>query len=237
MSQTETSTSTAFSQQGNVLFLILIAVALFAALSYTISQSMQASPGKTAREQMNLNVSQLFQYVAGIEQAVQRMKFSGIQEEQISFHHTLWGHNDYQHTSGQPMLHQIFQPQGGGVSLHPPPKDLNDGTMWQITGHLEVVDVGMTCGSPVCAELILVLPNIKPTACALINDYMGVQTLPDTVPLTAIETRFTGTFGADGVIGDEGGALRSVPSGCFEGGGGAGAPAGTYHFYHVLIPR
>ncbi|MBI4031193.1 MAG: hypothetical protein HY370_05905 [Proteobacteria bacterium] len=60
-------------ERGNVLFLILIAVALFAALSYAVTQSTRSGTGDASSETSLVNSSTLTQYPAGIRTGLVRM--------------------------------------------------------------------------------------------------------------------------------------------------------------------
>ena len=64
------------NQNGNALFLILIAVALFAALSYAVTNSGRGGSG-VDREQAEINASQVLQQVAAIQAQIQRLEIIG----------------------------------------------------------------------------------------------------------------------------------------------------------------
>ncbi|HEY8190982.1 MAG TPA: hypothetical protein VIG74_01055, partial [Alphaproteobacteria bacterium] len=59
-------------ERGNVLFLILIAVALFAALSYAVTQSSRSGGGDANSETNLINSATLTQYPAGLRTSIIR---------------------------------------------------------------------------------------------------------------------------------------------------------------------
>lgn len=72
-------------EQGNVLFLILIAVALFAALSYAITSSSRTSDGNTKKDKTALCVSQINSMLAGLDTEIMRIRYRGYQLHEIDY--------------------------------------------------------------------------------------------------------------------------------------------------------
>ena len=68
--------SSEYAQSGNVLFMILIAVALFAALSYAVTSSSRSGGNNASRESLQIEGAQIAQYVTGIQNSIMRMKIS-----------------------------------------------------------------------------------------------------------------------------------------------------------------
>jgi hypothetical protein len=102
------------SQRGNVLFLILIAVALFAALSYAVTQSTRGG-GDANREKAELKAAQILQWHAVLKSETLRFSLrSGIAAGDIR----ITGGNSWTAcTSGTDCL---WAPEGGGVEYPPP---------------------------------------------------------------------------------------------------------------------
>ena len=70
-------------QNGNVLFLILIAVALFAALSYAVTSSSRTNEGTATQEVDKLQISQVLQDCTALRSATERFLFRGVADTQI----------------------------------------------------------------------------------------------------------------------------------------------------------
>lgn len=74
------------NQKGNILFLILIAVALFAALSYAVTQSTRSGGGDATKEKMAADAAAFIQYTAGLEAHIQRMNVGdGVAVDKFNF--------------------------------------------------------------------------------------------------------------------------------------------------------
>lgn len=105
------------SEKGNALFLILIAVALFGALSYAVTQSGRGS-GTIDRETDPLIVAELLDYGAFVRTAITRMILTGTSVEMIntcSPDMPLFSPDCDSMTSAQLDV-TLFAPIGGGIT-------------------------------------------------------------------------------------------------------------------------
>ncbi len=223
---------------GSALIIILIAVILFSALTYAATGSFRGGDSGTSSSEDNARIksSQIIQYATSIEQSVMKMLLKGTSDTDLSFDTEAWGHSDYQHSPQQPVSNRIFHPQGGEVSWSRPPKDSNDGSPWVITGAIRIPEVGLTCADESCSELVAILPNITKAVCDKLNSILGVSGGQEIVDLAATSAKFTGTYSAGDILGNEA-IAPGTRTGCFEGAGGGGAAPETYHFFHVILPR
>lgn len=64
-------------ENGNILFLILLAVVLFAALSYAVTQSMRGGGNDATREQADLYAAEIFNVITLMQEQMKRTKLSG----------------------------------------------------------------------------------------------------------------------------------------------------------------
>ena len=77
-------------ERGSVLFIILLAVALFAALSYAVTSSTRSTGGDASKETNALNAAQMVQYTSVLDNQLMRMRISNnCDPSQISFENSL----------------------------------------------------------------------------------------------------------------------------------------------------
>lgn len=235
------------SERGNVLFLILIAVALFAALSYVVTQSTRSGGGSTEREQNILSSAQMTQYPTALRTALIRMILSGVAVEALAFN----APGDFTGVSSPTYL--VFGPQGGGAVFQAAPADLMSNNLpgvWYYNAQFEVPGIGQSGAGG--NDIIAFLVGINSGVCKQVNDELGISTtscgsgtLQAGVPIvtnsvTGITTQMEDgyTFPVADQVDIQGTCtdifLRQA-SGCFYHATGPSGPA--YIFYSVLLER
>lgn len=175
-------------RSGNVLFFILIAVALFAAFSYAVLGSTRGGGASINKEKSTLLVSQLLHYPVMIRAAVSRMVLSGANIEDISIYGFLWIPDD----TGMPDVNDpvldefshlyIFHPKGGAVNYQNVSADVLESFNPPI--HIShrnwlLPDVGTELAIPGIGgddpEMAMLLPGMKPEICRAVNESLGVN--------------------------------------------------------------
>lgn len=223
-------------ESGNVLFLILIAVALFAALSYAVTQSTRSGGGDATSETNLVNSAQLTQYPAGIRTSMVRMIIGGQSAESLRFNPP----SDFGNCGDNERC--VFHPQGGGATYQMAPASViaSGNGQWYFNGHFEIENIGTASGgSSDGNDLIAFLPGISEALCRRINEELGIgTTIPDTGAdwATNYEQYMDHTYtipASETIIGGVAGTedLSGEPYGCFQNNGG------DFVYYHVLIER
>jgi hypothetical protein len=245
-------------EAGNVLFLILIAVALFGALAYVVTKGSRSGVGNVNKEKYGLNVSQLTQYPLAVRAAVLRLSTTtGKGSENVSFDWPGWGNTAYQHAVPVEDENKVFHPKGAGVPFQKPDTqkmlDQNQSSQpgwgqWLFTGTTCIPGLGTgddaTCNSsPTQMDLIAILPYVKKELCEAANMTMKINVGTGGTPPVdqgdawrAANPEFDGTYTTGEALIDAGNVLYGKDAGCFEGGGGT-PPTGTYHFFMSLVHR
>ncbi len=243
-------------QRGNILFLILLAVVLFAALSYAVTSSTRGGGKDVGDEKAQSIASALLQYASLAEQTVSRLKLTnGCSDTQLSFENgTVTGYANA-NAPADKRCH-VFDPAGGGMAWQSPPIGANsDGTPYLFTAQICIPSVGTgpvsgcwTDGSDSDTELLIMLSGVNEKVCNYINARSDIAAAGDGLPPFSnggsmqTKYKFTGTFlGTTSSNHIAGLAFKGRPTGCFEmpasAGDNSNTRAGNYVFYHTLLVR
>lgn len=226
------------NESGNVLFLILIAVALFAALSYAVTSSTRSGSGDASSETNLISSAQVTQYPSSVSTAIVRMIIAGTAVDTVRFN------RPSEFTDLDSTAIGVFHPSGGGATYVQAPADVmvsGSPGNWVFNGELEVPDIG-TAGAG-GNDIVAYLVGIKQAICKKINQEHG---LGSTIPVLSADR--SGDYGDrmydDGTtdyslpttdvpdIDDGSGSFDGKPFGCFQNAG-----PGDYVYYHVIVER
>jgi hypothetical protein len=178
------------SQNGNVIFIILIAVALFAALGFAITASTRASGnGNINKDKGDLTASRILNFTVSVQGAVTRlMTMSGEPITSLKFNNDLSTTFDgtpilsAMGTPADPSLY-VFHPQGGGAI----PQVFEDavtpcsGCANQVkAGHFSVIWLNVPNAGTEASDVALQIADLDNEACLAINRRQGINFIPNT---------------------------------------------------------
>lgn len=239
-------------QSGNILFLILIAVALFAALSYAVTQSSKTGGSSISKDKAKLAASQIIQYATTVQQTVTRlMLINQCSDTQLSFERSPFDGSDTAYVNPNAPANKkchVFHPDGGGITEGRPSDNMLDESLegvgmfygeYVVIGLAHMSEIGSDCTDAACAELSIFLPNAREEICLEINKRFNIAAPVPTNGVTnfhgAIGVPFKGSYSytnAGSVISNP--ALAGKETACLN----RNNPIyGKHGFYHVLIAR
>ncbi len=158
------STKTRYNERGNMLFMILLAVVLIAALSAAVMSGGSPESSNIDDETLAIKASEVQRYASELERAVFFAMQNGLSESDLRFSHPD-AHADYGDLSADTdKTDQIFHRDGGGAAYRAAPSDINDGSAWEFYGGTHLPGAGSDK-----ADLIAVLPNVTAAFCTKIN--------------------------------------------------------------------
>lgn len=232
------------SQNGNMLFIVLVGIALLGFLTLILSRSSEHTEDTGSTEQSSITASEILRQAGGMQGAFGRLQASGCSEYQISFDGTSIAGYANAKAPADESCH-MFAMGGGGM------KDLTaktgwlDETLtaqpgyaeWNVSNDVCVEGVGLDDAS--CAsdgdnneETILWLGYLTQTMCLQVNRIAGVSNPSGAPPVSSYTWlpagRYTGVVAEAGRLSTTGAVLTGKKAGCFEDGGG------NYVFYQVL---
>jgi hypothetical protein len=224
------------SESGNVIYFILIAIVLLAALSVAVSQGGRFSTTSLSADQQRLLATEIIDYGDTMAKAVAQLRLRGVQISQLSFAWTSLpaGYGVY---NASPAT-ELFNPSGGGIDYKQPPANaMATPGDYIFTAANEIYQVGTTCGSASCTDLIMLAGPLKDGMCTTINTILGVanpSSLPPEDTDGDLTTLYAGTATYTATIGNKPSSapLAGKTAACYRLSG-----SNQDYFYQVLIPR
>ena len=184
------------NKNGNVLFLILIAVALFAALSYAITSSSRGS-GTIDRENAAITASEISEYINNLRFGIKRLKIvNGCEDRELNFNNPI--ETGYNNTSAPTDGScDVFGAKGANLTFSRPSAGTGADEPYYITGirYLKVGDDSL-------ADIIIYLPLKNKAVCDAINNRHDLPTTNvaiDRITRTTYydNVKFKGSFGSN----------------------------------------
>ncbi|MFH1158860.1 MAG: hypothetical protein V1721_08320 [Pseudomonadota bacterium] len=225
------------SVRGNAVFLILIVILLFAALSFAITQNWRGIDATATEEQARLTAAELIQYGIGLRPVIDRMMLlDGVSDTNTSGAGILFsaaGADAAYGVPGAQAATELFHVGGGKARYQlPPPDACVSSCAYEFSGQYTVTGVG-TNGNP---ELVMLVIDVTLAVCEKANDLLntGWSTIPAGGDLTL--TRFSGSnYGGGSAITLTGGSSEFVnkKAFCYRETGGTQ----RYIYLHVVRAR
>lgn len=234
-------------ERGNALFLILMGIVLFAALTAAVSKGFRGGNSALSGSRIEALANDIIITASSYEKGVQKLLAKGNSETRISF--TRASGDGYELTPAESASEKVFNVVGGGAQYLDPPKDALDTTRsaesgygsWFFTGSNKVKDVGADDEG----DIIAMLPYVRKNVCVAINNRLQYLNVDSSTPPQENGTMNTQTkFGPDlfttsvANLGPVGSNHNNKKAGCFEGNSAHGnSISGRYYFYYVLHAR
>jgi len=193
------------NQSGNVLLIVLLAVTLFAGLSFTISRSMRSeSTTRISDREVRLASTEIIEYAARVERAVSRLRRRGCSENELSIEGTgkfmvnVDGHPLGLENKNAPedFRCHVFHSSGGGVVERFPAlekvaisaRDLGKAGMDPRAMRFAPVRVlghGSDDNDARGTDLVMIVGRLSEKGCQDINEALGIDfTIEDEDPET-----------------------------------------------------
>ncbi len=176
-------------ERGNALIYVLIAIALFAALSFTLGRQTDTSEsGGLGDHKAELYATQLISYAAQARSAVDQMLFTAASDiNDLDF----MAPTDANFDTGT-LIHKVYHPQGGGLIPGKLPADVvasttNDPDPGWYMGRFNNVEWTGPAGANT-NEVILIAYQINEQVCGLINQKINGSTAIPTMTSSIRDT-------------------------------------------------
>lgn len=194
------------NKKGNALFLILLAVALFAALGFAVTRS-RSGGGSIDRENRSLAISRVLEYNAYLSFKIQQMALSGTNPDDLD----IVDGGTLGFTPCSSGVDCLFTKEGGGATYNPIAASLGAASL----GFVEKGFGGVVSGAGTNPMILALYFDVPDNTCREINARIGIGSV----------------IAADSVDGDTiVDAYPGEPQGCFKKQDGS-----ENQYYYILL--
>lgn len=220
------------NERGNILFMVLIAIALIAALTIAIQQSNNGEGANINPEALAIRVSEVQRTAAELSRAINYIMQNGPSEEDIRFAIPTNSATEYGAITTTPQW-QVFHANGGAANYRQPPAGIQlSAAPWEFYGTTAIPGVATSR-----ADLIAVLPNVTQAFCERVNKVNGqTNAQPSEDGAGCINGLASERFGT-AFYNDTPNTLNTASFTKLPAMQACVSCSGTYHFYHVLYAR
>lgn len=240
-------------ESGNILFWILIATVLFAALSYAVAEMMRSGSGDSEREMRKTYATEITQFTDALRKAVHSMRIDGVDISAVSFENTVLTGAYVNASCAAGTRCRLFESTGGNLVYQAPEAGWLDSRFSSEPGYglwlfpsdscvrdYPAQDAADCKGDTIDNEdLMVVLPYVAAKLCMDINTQLGIDNPGGDAPAAAGchgSAEYTGSFSETYSIDAPG--ISGKAAGCFKQPAACDASAGGYYvFYRVLAGR
>lgn len=242
-------------QSGSAFFIILVAIAMFSALSYVSFKGSRISEGALSSDRARIAAQDIISYGDAVAKAVQSLRLRGCSPNQITFE----GNSGKSiNSSGTAYIYtnalaptdescHVFSPNGGQVNPallsqgHIPPSSVPAGWMDSRSFVImpgRVVGLGEDAADSDSTDLIMWIGRLTRDTCVKINEIVGVDNPGDNPPIDTVDCNsaaFTGSYPAcANPFGDSASSLKGKSAFCSQDVAG---DSNQYVFKRVLLVR
>lgn len=223
------------SHNGNVLFLILIAVALFAALSYAVTISTRSSGGNASKESASVSAGRILGFETSMRTAITRLTTgNAVSIYDLKFNNDVYKKKDgsliftTMGTPTDPKLY-VFHPEGGGVS---PQVFTNIAVQCAacsagtgLSGHVAMHWVNMPEIGTSTSDVAVRILGLTKQVCQALNESNGISFIPqfNSLPNSAFNSSTPPVLAyPTGAASTDDDAIKGKPSFCYLESGASG---------------
>ena len=170
------------TEKGSVIFWILAAIAMLAALSFALMDGSRTGASNLTEQQTRIAAQEILDYADTVAKSVQKLRLRGCSDNEISFENSTYPTDTFNPRSPTDKSCHVFDKSGGSINYKMMPSEWLANTIepHQIPASIYRNHVGFIGSSKISgennkAEIAMVIPWISDAVCEKIDDILGKE--------------------------------------------------------------